>query len=182
MGTGPPQTCSCHRVHGPGASSGFPSEISLRHANASFAWTCAKHFRESRSRTRPDGTFRTTHAISRANPRRIFISPAWELSDTKTTHSVRCDSIATPDKAVPIAAIAFAAFTAHNLPDGVEPNQIERRELTIGATMNGWEKTDAEEVQSASSAAEDGDDASQARLTRREERGEEHVPIAVNLT
>ena len=27
-----------------------------------------------------------------------------------------------PDKAVPIAAIAFAAFTAHNLPDGVEPN------------------------------------------------------------
>ena len=26
------------------------------------------------------------------------------------------------DKAVPIAAIAFAAFTAHNLPDGVEPN------------------------------------------------------------
>ncbi len=27
-----------------------------------------------------------------------------------------------PDKSVPIAAIAFAAFTAHNLPDGVEPN------------------------------------------------------------
>ena len=27
-----------------------------------------------------------------------------------------------PDKAVPIAAIAFAAFTAHNLPEGVEPN------------------------------------------------------------
>ncbi len=27
-----------------------------------------------------------------------------------------------PEKAVPIAAIAFAAFTAHNLPDGVEPN------------------------------------------------------------
>ncbi len=26
------------------------------------------------------------------------------------------------DKAVPLAAIAFAAFTAHNLPDGVEPN------------------------------------------------------------
>lgn len=167
MGTGPPQTCSCHRVHGPGASSGFPSEISLRHANASFAWTCAKHFRVSRSRTRPDGTLRTTHTISRASPRRIFISPAWELSDTKTTHSVRCDSIASTQIAC---------------QERIPAKQIERRELTIGATMNGWEKTDAEEVQSASSAAEDGDDASQARLTRREERGEEHVPIAVNLT
>src|SRR5205085_1641796 len=28
----------------------------------------------------------------------------------------------TPDKALPLAAIAFAAFTAHNLPDGLEPN------------------------------------------------------------
>jgi carbon-monoxide dehydrogenase large subunit len=27
-----------------------------------------------------------------------------------------------PDRAVPIGAIAFAAFTAHNLPDGLEPN------------------------------------------------------------
>jgi aerobic carbon-monoxide dehydrogenase large subunit len=27
-----------------------------------------------------------------------------------------------PDKALPIAAIAFGAFTAHNLPDGMEPN------------------------------------------------------------
>jgi aerobic carbon-monoxide dehydrogenase large subunit len=27
-----------------------------------------------------------------------------------------------PDKAMPLAAIAFAAFTAHNLPDDVEPN------------------------------------------------------------
>jgi carbon-monoxide dehydrogenase large subunit len=27
-----------------------------------------------------------------------------------------------PDKAMPLAAIAFEAFTAHNLPDGVEPN------------------------------------------------------------
>ena len=27
-----------------------------------------------------------------------------------------------PDKAMPLAAIAFAAFTAHNLPDGMEPN------------------------------------------------------------
>jgi len=27
-----------------------------------------------------------------------------------------------PDRAVPIAALAFAAFTAHNLPDGLEPN------------------------------------------------------------
>jgi carbon-monoxide dehydrogenase large subunit len=28
----------------------------------------------------------------------------------------------TPDKSMPLAAIAFAAFTAHNLPDGLEPN------------------------------------------------------------
>ncbi len=27
-----------------------------------------------------------------------------------------------PDRALPIAAIAFGAFTAHNLPDGMEPN------------------------------------------------------------
>jgi len=28
----------------------------------------------------------------------------------------------TPDKSLPLAAIAFAAFTAHDLPDGMEPN------------------------------------------------------------
>src|SRR5262249_62362092 len=28
----------------------------------------------------------------------------------------------TPDKALPLAAIAFQAFTAHNLPEGLEPN------------------------------------------------------------
>lgn len=28
----------------------------------------------------------------------------------------------TPDRALPLAAIAFEAFTAHNLPDGMEPN------------------------------------------------------------
>ena len=28
----------------------------------------------------------------------------------------------TPDKAIPIQGIAFAAFTGHNLPDGLEPN------------------------------------------------------------
>jgi carbon-monoxide dehydrogenase large subunit len=28
----------------------------------------------------------------------------------------------TPSKEVPLAAVAFAAFTAHDLPDGVEPN------------------------------------------------------------
>ena len=28
----------------------------------------------------------------------------------------------TPEKALPLAAIAFEAFTAHNLPDGLEPN------------------------------------------------------------
>ena len=27
-----------------------------------------------------------------------------------------------PDKAMPLAAVAFAAFTAHDLPDGMEPN------------------------------------------------------------
>ncbi len=27
-----------------------------------------------------------------------------------------------PDKALPLAAMAFAAFTAHDLPDGMEPN------------------------------------------------------------
>ena len=27
-----------------------------------------------------------------------------------------------PDKSMPLAAIAFEAFTAHNLPDGLEPN------------------------------------------------------------
>jgi carbon-monoxide dehydrogenase large subunit len=27
-----------------------------------------------------------------------------------------------PDKAMPLAAVAFEAFTAHNLPDGLEPN------------------------------------------------------------
>jgi carbon-monoxide dehydrogenase large subunit len=34
------------------------------------------------------------------------------------TFSVR----GTPDRALPLAAIAFEAFTAHNLPDGLEPN------------------------------------------------------------
>jgi carbon-monoxide dehydrogenase large subunit len=32
----------------------------------------------------------------------------------------------TPSKAVPIQAIAFAAFTAHDLPDGLEPNLTEQ--------------------------------------------------------
>ena len=31
-----------------------------------------------------------------------------------------------PDKALPIQAIAFGAFTAHNLPDGMEPNLQEQ--------------------------------------------------------
>jgi carbon-monoxide dehydrogenase large subunit len=31
-----------------------------------------------------------------------------------------------PDKTVPIQAIAFGAFTAHNLPDGMEPNLQEQ--------------------------------------------------------
>lgn len=30
--------------------------------------------------------------------------------------------IGSPDRAMPLAAIAFEAFTAHNLPDGLEPN------------------------------------------------------------
>ena len=41
-----------------------------------------------------------------------------DLEFVQGTFSVK----GSPDKAVPIAAIAFAAFTAHNLPDGVEPN------------------------------------------------------------
>ncbi|MEY2588270.1 MAG: aerobic carbon-monoxide dehydrogenase large subunit [Acidimicrobiaceae bacterium] len=32
----------------------------------------------------------------------------------------------TPSKALPIQAIAFAAFTAHDLPDGLEPNLVEQ--------------------------------------------------------
>jgi carbon-monoxide dehydrogenase large subunit len=32
----------------------------------------------------------------------------------------------TPAKAMPIAAVAFEAFTAHNLPDGMEPNLSEQ--------------------------------------------------------
>ena len=43
---------------------------------------------------------------------------AEDLEFVQGTFSVK----GSPDKAVPIAAIAFAAFTAHNLPDGVEPN------------------------------------------------------------
>ncbi len=43
---------------------------------------------------------------------------AEDLEFAQGTFSVK----GSPDKAVPIAAIAFAAFTAHNLPDGVEPN------------------------------------------------------------
>lgn len=43
---------------------------------------------------------------------------AEDLEFAQGTFSVK----GSPDKAVPIAAIAFAAFTAHNLPDAVEPN------------------------------------------------------------
>ena len=43
---------------------------------------------------------------------------AEDLEFAQGTFSVK----GSPDKAVPLAAIAFAAFTAHNLPDGVEPN------------------------------------------------------------
>ena len=43
---------------------------------------------------------------------------AEDLEFAKGVFSVK----GSPDKAVPLAAIAFAAFTAHNLPDGVEPN------------------------------------------------------------
>jgi carbon-monoxide dehydrogenase large subunit len=38
------------------------------------------------------------------------------------TFSVR----GSPDRALPIQAVAFGAFTAHNLPDGVEPNLQEQ--------------------------------------------------------
>ena len=43
---------------------------------------------------------------------------AEDLDFVKGVFSVK----GSPDKAVPLAAIAFAAFTAHNLPDGVEPH------------------------------------------------------------
>jgi len=41
-----------------------------------------------------------------------------DLEFANGTFSVRGSA----DKAMPLAAIAFAAFTAHNLPDGMEPN------------------------------------------------------------
>ena len=41
-----------------------------------------------------------------------------DLEFADGTFSVR----GTPDRAMPLAAIAFEAFTAHNLPDGLEPN------------------------------------------------------------
>jgi carbon-monoxide dehydrogenase large subunit len=41
-----------------------------------------------------------------------------DLEFADGTFSVRGSA----DKAMPLAAIAFAAFTAHNLPDGMEPN------------------------------------------------------------
>ncbi|MFZ9778548.1 MAG: xanthine dehydrogenase family protein molybdopterin-binding subunit [Ilumatobacteraceae bacterium] len=47
-----------------------------------------------------------------------LVCGAEDLEFTKGVFSVK----GSPDKAVPLAAIAFAAFTAHNLPDGVEPN------------------------------------------------------------
>jgi carbon-monoxide dehydrogenase large subunit len=43
---------------------------------------------------------------------------AEDLEYANGTFSVK----GTPDKALPMAAIAFEAFTAHNLPDGMEPN------------------------------------------------------------
>ncbi|MGC8480853.1 MAG: xanthine dehydrogenase family protein molybdopterin-binding subunit [Acidimicrobiales bacterium] len=41
-----------------------------------------------------------------------------DLEFANATFSVR----GTPDRSLPLAAIAFEAFTAHNLPDGLEPN------------------------------------------------------------
>ena len=41
-----------------------------------------------------------------------------DLEFAQGTFNVR----GTPEKALPLAAIAFEAFTAHNLPDGMEPN------------------------------------------------------------
>ena len=42
----------------------------------------------------------------------------------------------TPEKALPLAAIAFEAFTAHNLPDGMEPN-LEATVTTTHPTSRG---------------------------------------------
>ena len=41
-----------------------------------------------------------------------------------------------PDKTMPLAAIAFEAFTAHNLPDGLEPN-LEAPSRTTRRTSRG---------------------------------------------
>jgi carbon-monoxide dehydrogenase large subunit len=41
-----------------------------------------------------------------------------DLEFTGGTFSVK----GSPDRALPLAAVAFGAFTAHNLPDGMEPN------------------------------------------------------------
>ena len=41
-----------------------------------------------------------------------------------------------PDKEMPLAAVAFAAFTAHNLPDGMEPN-LEHHTTTTRPTSRG---------------------------------------------
>ena len=43
----------------------------------------------------------------------------------------------TPDKSMPLAAIAFEAFTAHNLPDGLEPNLEAHTSPTTRRTSRG---------------------------------------------
>jgi carbon-monoxide dehydrogenase large subunit len=46
-----------------------------------------------------------------------------EASEDDLTYENGAFAVAgSPDKSMPLAAIAFEAFTAHNLPDGLEPN------------------------------------------------------------
>jgi carbon-monoxide dehydrogenase large subunit len=46
-----------------------------------------------------------------------------EAADTDLEFAAGAFTVAgTPEKSMPLAAVAFEAFTAHNLPDGVEPN------------------------------------------------------------
>ena len=64
-------------------------------------------WRATRSSTRP----------SRSPPTSSRRAPT-----TSSSPAGRSRVKGSPDKSMPLAAIAFEAFTAHNLPDGLEPN------------------------------------------------------------
>src|SRR5437762_236245 len=47
----------------------------------------------------------------------------WEAAEDDLEYSAGQFAVkGSPDRVLPLAAIAFEAFTAHNLPDGLEPN------------------------------------------------------------